>query len=152
MKRRAPIQGPIVLPMKNARAPEKPARRYAWRVLVVFAALVIVVTVQYLARAHFATEKSRILYRLNDLRREITEAKNQSAQLGCQLAELQRPDNINRRLAECGIRLSVAPVERVIRMKLPQMVEGLPTNETIYRAAAPARPFGTLMVSTRREQ
>jgi len=152
MKRAVRYEGPVVLPMKRARAREKPARRYAWRVLAFFAAVVIVVTVQYLAQAQIATERSAILYRLNDLRREITEAKNQSAQLSCQLAELQRPEYINRRLKEFGKQLSVARVERIIRLEMPAMIAGLPTNEPVYRAQTPARPFGTLMVSTRRGQ
>lgn len=152
MKRAALQEGPVVLPMKKARAPQPPKRRYAWRVLAVFAAIVIVVTVQYFAQAQIATERTAILYRLNDLRREIKEAKNQGEQLSCQLAALQRPEYINRRLKEFGKQLSVARVERIVKLQMPAMLAGLPTNEPVYRAQAPARPFGTLMVSTRRER
>lgn len=152
MRRSVGEDRPVVLPMKRVQMKEQPRRRYGWRILAVFVAVVIVVTVQYLAQAQIATERSAILYRLNDLRRELREAKNQGAQLSCQLAELQRPEYINRRLKEYGLQLSVAPVERIIKMPKPVMMAGLPTNEAVYRASATTRPFGTLFVSTKRRE
>ncbi len=121
--------------------------RLRYKGLMVFAAIVAVVTFHYFVRAQRMTETTNALYRINNLRREIGDEKNVNAQLKCALAQLQRPEDVLKRLHENGICLAPAPLERVIHVAMPVSLEGLPEEEPAPPAAVPPARPGLLLVS-----
>jgi len=76
----------------DARTGAGPRLRH--KALMLFAAIVAVVTFHYLVRAQRITETTNALFRINTMQRDITEEKNVNAQLKCALAKLQRPDDV----------------------------------------------------------
>jgi cell division protein FtsL len=115
--------------------------------LTLFAVIVAVVTFHYLVRAQRMTETTNTLFRINAQQRYIAEEKNVNARLKCELAQLQRPDDVLKRLRDNGICLAQAPLERVIHVAMPATIVGLP-EEPVPPAAIPPARQGLLLAGT----
>ena len=134
-------------------APAAPPRaRFAFTLLLTFAALVAVGFTYYFARAQRCTAMTNALYHTVELRKDVERATKVNDQLCCKLAELQRPEYILSTLRQRGVQLAVAPIERIVYVKLPRSPAG-DAAVTPAPALAPAPPvrkaLGTLLVSTR---
>ncbi len=132
-------------------APAAPPRaRFAFTLLLTFAALVAVGFTYYFARAQRSTAMTNALYHTVELRKDVERATKANDQLCCKLAELQRPEYILTTLRERGVHLTVAPIERIVYVKLPRSPAGRAAATPAPAPTPPARkPLGTLLVSTR---
>jgi len=135
---------------RGGAAAPPPRARFAFKLLLTFAALVAVVSTYYFTRAQRSTEMTNALYHTVELRKDIEQATKANDQLRCKLAELQRPEYILTALRHCGIHLAVAPIERIVYVKLPQRpAGGAISAPPSAPASAVRKPLGTLLVSTR---
>ena len=128
-------------------APPRP--RYAAMALLIFSAVVVVIGVQYFERARRTTEMNDTLYRTVELRQSIRRAVQARDVLLSTLAKLQTPEHVLGELKRRGIHLTVAPLERVLYLKLPRTLEGLPTD-ALPTPAAPTPKNKTLLISSHR--
>lgn len=140
---------------RHSIAPAAPPRaRFAFTLLLTFAALVAVGFTYYFARAQRCTVMTNALYHTVELRKDVERATKANEQLCCKLAELQRPEYILSTLRQRGVHLAVAPIERIVYVKLPRSPAG---DAAVTPAPVPApapvppvrKPLGTLLVSTR---
>ncbi len=135
---------------RGSAAAAPPRSRFAFTLLLTFAALVAVVSTYYFARAQRSTAMTNALYHTVELRKDIEQATKANDQLRCNLAALQRPDYILTTLRQNGVHLTLAPIERIVYVKLPHRLAGAAPAP----APAPAvhKPLGTLFVSTRNHE
>ncbi|NLF39586.1 hypothetical protein GX586_09085 [bacterium] len=129
----------------GARPAKKGIALTSYKLVFLAGIIVAAVAARYLLHAQRQTEMTRAGYRLNQVKREITMAKNMNANLRSELEKLRQPERVQAQLRQYGIDLVIPKVERIVRLKLDGAPRGGQQQEG-------GKTLGTLLVSTRDEE